>query len=308
MQVEQNLCELLLPRKKVSNCNILHYWPFYCPKYAKSVVKEGKIKTVAEFYEAEPSFVNKLYESEYEKFGLKTKKVNTLINQNESFEFEKNFIVASNYTKETYSRLFPEANIHVCSYGPIGQQLRADLDRKIERTINTNRKKIVFVGQVCLEKGTHLLIEAGNATGIPVDLIGPIRNGQQKVFEDLISKSRYVTHLGPKRNSEVIRLLDNYDAFALPSLSDNYSLAVNEALSRGLPVLVTENCGNKDDIKKFNLGYSATTADLNSLAEKMEKLVSGFDYSAFHYGLINFFAEDNRIKYSKAVLDVYKSL
>jgi glycosyltransferase involved in cell wall biosynthesis len=308
MKVEQTLCETLLPGKKVKDCDVLHYWPFYCPKFAKKIITEGRVKTVAEFYEAEPSFVNNIYQTEYDKFGLTARKINTLINQNEAFEFERNFIVASEYTKDTYLKLYPKANIHVCSYGPIGNMLRGDIEAKIEKTIDTQKKKIVFVGQVCLEKGAHLLIEASQITGVSVDLIGPIRRGQEQIFLKLIANNKHINYLGPKRNSEVLSLLDQYDIFALPSLSDNYSLAVNEALSRGLPVLVTENCGNKDDIIKFNLGCVSKTANLESLVLCINKITKNFDYQSFANGLNSFFAEENRLQYAKSVLEIYKKL
>lgn len=308
MLLQQKLCELMLPKRALSSCDVLHYWPFYCPRFARSIKENSGIKTVAEFYEAEPSFVNDLCDREYAKYGVSGRRINTLINQNEAFEFEDNFIVASEYTKSTYLKLYPDANIHVCSYGPLNYSLAPGSLAKVESSASKKTKRIIFVGQVCLEKGVHILIEACSALRVSLTLVGPIRSGQEALFSKILSGNTWVTHLGGMRNSEVLSILSEYDIFSLPSFSDNYSLAVNEALSCGLPVLVTDNCGNKDDIVNFRLGSVSKTGDVEDLMANIDAMIRRFDYETFHAGLVDFFSDENRLQYPKSVVSVYNGL
>ena len=172
---EQSLAEYFVNRKILFDCDILHYWPFYIPKSARLAKLDFKISTVAEIYEADPLFVNALYDSEYKKFKLKTSNhINLMINQDEVFEFETNFIVPSEYTKATYLERFPDKHFYVCSYGSGGYKISPSIDSKISNSIARRLKKIVYVGQISIEKGVHYLIEAANMSGFDLILIGPI--------------------------------------------------------------------------------------------------------------------------------------
>jgi len=48
---------------------------------------------------------------------------------------------------------------------------------------------------------------------------------------------------GPVSREETARFYANADVFALPTLSDGFALTQLEALARGVPVMVTRNCG-----------------------------------------------------------------
>ena len=231
--------------------------------------------------------------------------MNTLIDQNESFMLEDNFIVGSSFTKKTYENLFRDKNIFVCSYGSAGNKLIDNIDAKVVEMQKLNQKKLIYVGQISVEKGVHYLINAISKLNVTLDLIGPIRRGQEEVFNTLVNKNSKITLHGPKKNSEIINILKNYSLFILPSLADNYSLAVSEALSQGLPVIVTDNCGNSDDILKYNLGYSVEAQSSVEISKAIEKFFDEFNYENFTIGLKSFFDKD---QYPQDVMNVYKYL
>jgi glycosyltransferase involved in cell wall biosynthesis len=300
MELYKSLFKILAPKKQILDANIVHYWPFY----AIDLIREQRsnLKTVAEFYEAEPDYVNSIFESEYIKFGIKSKnRVNKLIDQNECFKFESNIIVASEYTKRSYQIKYPDKNYFICKYGPLGFELD-EKELVVDFSIN---RKIVFVGQICLEKGVHYLIEAVKNLNVTLDLIGPIRSEQKIIFDEMIKKHNNINHLGPMRNSEVLNVLKNYSLFCLPSLSDNYSIAVVEALSKKIPVIVTENCGNADDIVKFGLGFVVPVKDEKKIELAVNYMLENFDYKKFEDGLKLFFSKENQDAYPKSVYESY---
>ncbi|MEY8215420.1 MAG: glycosyltransferase family 4 protein [Colwellia sp.] len=306
---EVRLFKLLAPKNKIKECDILHYWPFYCADMAGNFKANRKIRTVAEYYEAEPLFVNDIYDEEYKRFNIDCEnKINLMIDQNKAFEFENDFIVASEFTKRSYELRYPHKNYHVCKYGPAGYTLDDSLLSNSGNRCFSNAGRLVFVGQICVEKGVHYLLEAIKGMDVTLDLIGSIRTGQEKIFSELLQPLANVNQLGPMLHSEVLNSLSDYDAFCLPSLADNYSLAVVEALSKGKPVIVTENCGNADDVKDYHLGLVAKVKDAVSIRKCILELKSSFDYAEFNAGVRRFFSEENCQAYPKSVLDVYKTI
>jgi len=306
---EERLFRRLAPLDDISNCDVLHYWPFYCAEEVRKIKLYSGVSSVADYYEASPSFVNSIFREEFDRFGVPAgHNQNLLIDQNYCFMFEENFIVPSEFVKNSYKDEFPDKNYHVCSYGPAGHSLCENYEAIVERKSRESVKRIVFVGQVCLEKGVQYLVEAVRGSGFCLDIIGPVRKGQERVFRSILSGQDNVRYLGGMKNSEVMKKLEDYHVFCMPSLSDSYSLAAVEALSHGIPVLVTEHCGISDDVEKFGLGYVAKVKSYESLRVNLERFQSDFDYNKYVAGLSGFFSFENQLMYPKSVYNVYRLL
>ena len=303
-KVESGLANYFYSKINLSNVSLIHYWPFYTSKLIQDIKeKYPHISTIAEYYESEPDFINKLFDIEYEKFGItKKNRINKLINQNEAFQFEYNFFVPSEFTANTYKVKYPNKNLFVVNYGVSGCDLNVTA---LENShIRNKNLRCIYVGQVCVEKGVHYLLDASIKTGSAIDIIGEVRKNQEHVFSKYSNNSS-IRFLGGLSNYEVKQSLSQYDLFILPSLSDSYSIATCEALSQGLPVIVTENCGIKNDIIENKLGYVCPIADSDRIAETIQSFSKNFDYGTFKNGVYEFFAKDT---YIENVLDVYEKL
>jgi glycosyltransferase involved in cell wall biosynthesis len=55
----------------------------------------------------------------------------------------------------------------------------------------------------------------------------------------------------------------------MPSLADSYGLVVSEAMSTGLPVIVSENTGMADLIRNGREGFVVPIRDSEKIAEKL---------------------------------------
>src|SRR5262249_29857480 len=108
------------------------------------------------------------------------------------------------------------------------------------------RRKLVFLSRVHPKKGVDLLVRAWSAvsTRFPdweLDIIGPDEIGSMEAIRRLVAElhAERVTFVGPLYGEEKWRALGSASAFVLPTHSENFGIAVAEALAVGVPAIVT---------------------------------------------------------------------
>jgi glycosyltransferase involved in cell wall biosynthesis len=80
------------------------------------------------------------------------------------------------------------------------------------------------------------------------------------------------TYEPPRANEAVLALMATCDALVLPSLVEGRAIVQLEALSRGLPLLVTRNAGGEDLITPGETGFLVPIRNPAALAEKISWL------------------------------------
>lgn len=201
-------------------------------------------------------------------------------------------IVQSKVLSEIIRETNPKANISVIPNGvdtdkfsPVLNQeektfLRASLNLPADVTI------IVLVGAIHPRKGTDLLIEAWS---ILVDkypklnlvLVGPrydqvrkdLSNFKERM-ESLIAKSNHSSNVMFVGESDQVDLyLKASDIFVFPSEREGMPNAMIEAMSTGLPVIVTPFVGLSDEMGEDNKHFLLVNRTSNSLAESILNLL-----------------------------------
>ena len=76
-------------------------------------------------------------------------------------------------------------------------------------------------------------------------------------------------HEPPRPHAEVLALMETCDVLVLPSIVEGRALVQQEALSRGLPLLVTPNAGGEDLIEPGVTGWLVPMRDPGALAERI---------------------------------------
>lgn len=102
--------------------------------------------------------------------------------------------------------------------------------------------RVLFLGQINLRKGIGRLLDAMRILKdepIALTLVGPAEI-DPSAWADLPN----VKWLGPAARSAVASYYKQADLFILPTLSDGYAITMLEALSSGLPLLVSRYCGD----------------------------------------------------------------
>ncbi len=73
----------------------------------------------------------------------------------------------------------------------------------------------------------------------------------------------------PRPHGEVLRLMDRCDVLVLPSIAEGRALVQQEAMSRGLPIIVTANAGGEDLVEEERTGFLVPIRSPESIAEKI---------------------------------------
>ncbi len=77
------------------------------------------------------------------------------------------------------------------------------------------------------------------------------------------------THEPTRPHGQVLALMDSCDVLLLPSLVEGRALVQQEALSRGLPIVVTRNAGGEDLVDEGRTGFLVPIRSPEALAERI---------------------------------------
>ena len=185
---------------------------------------------------------------------------------NIAYNYSDRIIAVSESLKKQIYRHFHHNSIVV--HNMVGEEFFSQCS-----ILDRNSDKIVFVstGSLIKRKGYDVLIKALTTISPKLGLWklnivgdGPERDNLQQMI-DLYHLNDNITLLGRKNKQEIISLLHNSDVFLFPSRMENFSVAVLEALSAGLPVVATICGGIKECIDDKN-GILVPVEDVDALA------------------------------------------
>ena len=145
----------------------------------------------------------------------------------------------------------------------------------ISRNNKKKIKKLLFIGRFVKEKGIILLIEAfkevvSKHSDLTLSLYGqgPERKKIAQLIEKLhLQEKIRISHFTSEE--EKLKILQDHDLFILPSFFEGLSNALLEALSSGMPVLVSDIPANKELIKDEYTGIFFKNGDEDSLKMKI---------------------------------------
>lgn len=170
---------------------------------------------------------------------------------------------------EEYAALgFPRAKIFVAhnSVSPKPEQI---LDRR-PQTID--RVTILFVGRLQSRKRVDSLLRACAEMESKPRLIivgdGPERAMLESLANEIYPSAEFI---GAKHGAELKPYFEQADLFVLPGTG---GLAVQEAMSHGLPVIVAKGDGTQDDLVREGNGWQIQPEDYGALVSTMKNALS----------------------------------
>ncbi|MEW6125929.1 MAG: glycosyltransferase [Acidobacteriota bacterium] len=190
-------------------------------------------------------------------------------------------LAVSHFAAQFYAELgFDETRIYPFGY------FRA-LDDAISESLKINdclsadsAIEIIFVGQLARRKGIDILLDA----------IAPLCREYPKLKLTLIGVGESETALrqqaensgitgrvgfiGAMPSDEIPQRLAKARALVLPSRWDGWGLVVNEALTAGVPVIVSDRCGAADLIQQGVNGFIFRSENVDSLRRACRRFLN----------------------------------
>lgn len=113
----------------------------------------------------------------------------------------------------------------------------------VQKAVHRKTLQVLWIGNVILRKGIQYLLQSAaklEKEDVQFTIIGPVQIAEKIVR----AAPANVKFLGKIDRSEVYRYYTSSDLFVLPTISDGFAITQIEAMSYGLPVIATTNCGD----------------------------------------------------------------
>lgn len=128
--------------------------------------------------------------------------------------------------------------------------------------------RVLFVGSLGQRKGLGDLFEAVKKLDskkielvVMGSLLAPLEFYKNELSDFTYEKGR--------PNAQVLELMRSCDVFCLPSIVEGRALVMQEAMSQGLPLLITANTGGADLVIEGETGFLVPIRSPDAIAEKL---------------------------------------
>lgn len=287
---------------KNNDIQIIHYWPEYgnreilkYKKYHHSVI------TIADVHMPHPSIVFSDMKLVYEKYGIdpyKTELYTLSKEHKDLLNGENTILVPSKYVEDTYRRVYPNIKCYTLSYGITRSKYYTKKNGPV--------KNFVYAGRISLEKGSDLLLEYfANHTEVNLHIYGSIVNDQKHLFQKYTDLKNIIFH-GHVPKVELQKELSQYDVGIHLSRFDAYSLAIGEMIGVGLPVIVSDKTGSKDDVEKYSWGI-VTSLNYDDIEKNIKQLSEIKNYKKYVSSIYNYI-KDEYLNYGDRAVAFYKDI
>lgn len=181
------------------------------------------------------------------------------------------------------------------------------------KTVDYQNFQFVATGSLIYRKGFDLLIDAFAASDLAAKNIkiviigdGEERNNLQNQISSLHLDNNIVL-VGKKTKPEIVEILCESHAFILPSRGENFSVAVLEALSIGLPVIATLCGGIRECINEKN-GILVPVDDSRALCDTLKRMYYNYSQYDMDYIVTDYQTRFSSSAIAKQLTDIFESV
>ncbi|ARJ49526.1 glycosyltransferase family 4 protein [Candidatus Pelagibacter sp. RS40] len=243
---------------------------------SKCGLESGKnIKSKGKFYVCDRlsthiDFQNNILQEEYKSLNLEYTPIKKwyLDREREEYEEADMILVPSNFNKSTFGDKLND-KVKVIEFG---------VNNKIFFR-NENIKKsntyfdILFLASKSVRKGLHYLIEAFKKFKHPnkrLHVVGS-KTSDNHFYEKKLQQENIITY-GHVNHLKLNDLINTCHAYVLPSIEEGFAYTILEVAAAGCPVIVTENTGAGDFVRRSNCGFVVPIRSINSIVDKLTLL------------------------------------
>ncbi len=299
--VKDNLFDALA-RKYIPPCDIFHAWGNYALISMPFARRQGA-SIVIERGSTHPYYQDAILRDEYERFGIRAERAHPQIIEKglKEIELADKVIIPSEFVRRTFvNQGVPESKLAVIPYGFNPSHFHPEEKRD-------NIFRVLFVGNISVQKGVHYLLEAWERLALPNAELVFIGTVEQELRPLLDKHASRVVLRGHVRHEDLYQEYSQASVFVLPSLQEGSALVTYEAMACGLPLLVSENTGSIATDGEH--GFIVPIRSADSIAEKLQWLYDNpFEAAAMGMRGREFVQEFTWSRYADSVIDVYGEL
>jgi glycosyltransferase involved in cell wall biosynthesis len=248
----------------MTDCDVVHFVNSVGLEAARKAKRNGAV-VICDMREEHPNYQEEILSEEAKRLKIQFTVSSSHRHRTiEEIHLANYIFCPSLYAKRTFVTQGISADkLVVCPYGVDTKQFI-----RRERSRPSEQFNILFLGNICMRKGVHYLLEAFQSAGLRnarLLLVGPI----DPSFRPVLERYSLFERVGPIPHSQVHEQYQKADVFIIPSLADAYPLVALEAMSAGLPVIVSENTGTADVIENGREGFVVPIRNARKITEKL---------------------------------------
>ena len=130
---------------------------------------------------------------------------------------------------------------------------------------------ILYLANKSVRKGFHYVLESFKKFQHPnkrLHIVGS-HTSDKNYFDHKISEDNMIVY-GHVDHLKLNKIINQCHVYLLPSIEDGFATTILQVASAGCPVIVTENTGSSDFVKKSNCGF---VIPIRSVDEILKKLI-----------------------------------
>lgn len=184
-------------------------------------------------------------------------------------ELADKIIVPSKFVAESLPKSASEKSVLIAPFGSPLSPYNTKRKKISKKPDATNKLKVLFAGSMSQRKGLGDLFEAMKIlNGLEVELI--VLGSLQAPMEFYRSQYTDFNYQQGRTHQGVLELMSNADIFCLPSIVEGRALVLQEAMSQGLPLIITPNTGGADLIIEGQTGFLVETGNPEAIADRIK--------------------------------------
>jgi glycosyltransferase involved in cell wall biosynthesis len=181
-------------------------------------------------------------------------------------EMADTIVIPSKFVKDSLPEWVKEKQIILAPFG--SPEISNNSQFLIDKQKYKHPMRILFVGSMSQRKGLADLFNAFKL--LDCSNIELVVLGQPQVSMNFYRKEYPNFRFESTRpHDKVLELMRSCDIFCLPSIVEGRALVMQEAMSQGLPLIITPNTGGVDLIKEGQTGYIVPIRSPESIADKL---------------------------------------
>jgi glycosyltransferase involved in cell wall biosynthesis len=209
----------------------------------------------------------KILTEEFARLGMRFSQTHSKVIEQEIAEYHEADAIAvpSSFARRSFlAEGVPEEKLIMVPYG-------ADLSAFWPLPKEDDKFRVIFCGNLTLQKGVHFLLQAYSElrlAGAELWLVGSVAE-EIRSFLERYRRSDIVVH-GPKPQSQLLRYYSQGSIFCLPSIQDGFGMVLLQAMACGLPAICTTNTAGEDVVREGVDGFVVPIRDVEALKEKIQ--------------------------------------